>query len=158
MTYKHWPETKHVDARRRYCCLCGQAYAQDEMFFKSATAQPSVSETLTGATSGATATISGASLLSGSYADGTANGTIILEDVNGTFEDGELINGSVSGNGFLVCHYYAKKRYGLSYPETQLIPYGGKEYCPFHFKAKLKEILDKQWIPNIEDKYTGTED
>jgi len=148
--YKHRKETERLDQRWRYCVLCGQNYAQYEIFFTNSI-EPTVGETLTGVTSGKTAVVSEVSRLNGSYALGTANGQVVVTSPSGDFTDGEIINGSVGGDAMMTCHYFAEKRYGISYPESQLVTYEGKEYCREHFGAIARsKIVDKS-IPNIQD-------
>ena len=118
--YKHRKETERLDQRWRYCNLCGEAYAQYEIFFTGATVAPTVAETLTGATSGKTAVVSEVHRMAGTYAAGTAFGQVVVTSPSGDFTDGETINGSVGGAAMLTCHYYAEKRYGITYPESQL--------------------------------------
>ena len=148
--YKHRKETECLDQRWRYCVLCGEAYAQNEMFYTNASAHPTVGETITGVTSGKTGTVSEVSKLNGSFAAGTENGTVVLTSPSGDFTDGETINGSTSGDAFATCHYYMEKRYGITYPESDLVTYEGKEYCRAHFHALRVKIEDKA-IPNIRD-------
>jgi len=119
------------------------------MDFQDSSVEPTVAETLTGVTSAKTATVSSVKLDHGSYAAGTATGTITLTSPSGDFTDGETINGSVGGNAMLVCHAYVPRRSGKSYPESQLVEHDGKYYCRPHFRAYQSKIIDEQ-VPILD--------
>jgi hypothetical protein len=149
--YKHRKETECLGQRWRHCVLCGQNYSQYEIFFTNASAEPAIGEVLTGATSGKTATVSEVNKLNGDASLGTENGMVVVTSPSGDFTDGEILNGSVGGDAMATCHYFAEKRYGISYPESQLVTYEGKEYCREHFGAIARsKIVDKS-VPNITD-------
>lgn len=65
--------------------------------FTSGSAQFTAGETLTGATSGATATVVNEYLDSGTYAGSDGDGAVWISGITGTFV-AENLNGSVSGN------------------------------------------------------------
>jgi len=69
-----------------------------ELGFTAGSSEFQVGETVTGDTSGATGTVIAVDVTSGSWAGSDAAGTILIEDVEGVFEDGEDLNGSVSGD------------------------------------------------------------
>lgn len=68
-------------------------------FTSGGTTAPTIGETITGASSGATAVIVDWSVSSGTWAGGDAAGTLILKQPTGTFTS-ENLNGSVSGSNF----------------------------------------------------------
>lgn len=65
--------------------------------FTSGSTEFTVGETLTGASSSATAKVKAWHKVEGAW-DGDAEGVVFLTDVAGTFTDGEDLNGSVSGD------------------------------------------------------------
>lgn len=66
--------------------------------FDSGSSEITVGETVTGATSGATGTVLAVELSSGSWEGGDAAGTIQIQGMDGLFEDGEELDGSVAGD------------------------------------------------------------
>jgi hypothetical protein len=148
-----WPDIRHVTGTKwRYCVRCGAAYSQYEMDFEGATVAPTVGETLTGATSGKTATVESVTTVNGSYTAHTMRGTIVVTSPSGDFTDGEKINGSSSGAAFLTCRAYIERKYGVRYPETMLSQYNGKDYCHAHFAALAKSVIyDKEGRVDIDD-------
>jgi hypothetical protein len=114
------------------------------MDYYDATVAPTVGETITGVTSGKTATVSSASK--------STAGTMVVASPSGTFTDGELLTGSTSGASFATLRCYIDRRYGFSYPDSTIVEYNGKKYCPEHFRAKVRnEALDEQSIDIREE-------
>jgi len=99
-------------------------------------------ETLTGVTSGKSATVSEVNPLN------SKNGMVVVTNPTGDFIDLEPMTGS--SGAAATCHYYAEKRYGISYPEDQLALYEGKEYCLAHYGALMIKLWDKS-IADIKE-------
>ena len=142
MIYHHRKETECPEKHWRYCVLCGQNYAQQEIFYTNATKVPVLGETLTGVTSGKSATVSEVNPLN------SKNGMVVVTNPTGDFIDLEPMTGS--SGAAATCHYYAEKRYGISYPEDQLALYEGKEYCLAHYGALMIKLWDKS-IADIKE-------
>jgi len=128
----------------RDCELCGTAYKQYEIDFNSGSVEPAAGETLTGATSGETATVSSVNRTSGSWAGGDATGTIIVTSPSDDFTADENINGSVGGNNLGTVILYIQRKYANRYPESMLIKVDGKYMCREHFswRYRPKNISD----------------
>jgi hypothetical protein len=144
--YEHYDPCDVHDVKWDYCAACGMAYSQHEIDFESCTLAPTVGETLTGVTSGKTATVASSSKMNGTYAGGDARGTIVVTSPSGDFTDGESMNGSTSGSGFAVCRCYMDRDYGIKYPDFALMEFRGSKYCRPHFRAKQKILLDEQVV------------
>ena len=69
-------------------CACGEVFT---LGYDTGASRISVGDTVTGATSGATAYAAGVTLASGSWAGGDAAGTLSLRRLSGVFQDGELL-------------------------------------------------------------------
>ena len=153
MKYLAWPDVRHLaDLKYRWCVRCGAAYDCYEMDFESASAAPTVGETLTGATSGKTSVVESFTKSSGAYAGGTARGTIVVTSPSGDYTDGEAINGSSGGAGFLTCRAYVQRRYGHRYPDSMLSTIDGKDYCPPHAASHIKSVIyDRDGRVDIDD-------
>lgn len=145
-TYEYRDPKEVLEQKWRWCVKCGQNFTQYEMDFLEGQVAPTVGETLTGQTSGKTATVVSVELMNGSYAAHTARGTVVLSSPTGDFTDNELVNGSTSGTGKLRCRTYLERRYGIPYPESSLSTWKGKEYCPFHARALRHTQWDEQKI------------
>ena len=78
--------------------------------FDSGSVEPTVGETVTGATSTDTAIVYSVTLSSGSWAVGNAAGNLVLISPTGykadysIFADNELLNGSTAGNNFATAN------------------------------------------------------
>ena len=144
MRYERHDPERELDQEWRYCCICGLNWVYYEMDFENASVEPTVGETLTGATSGKTATVSVVTLDHGTYLAGTATGTIRLTSPSGDFTTAEAINGSTGGDAMITCRAYVPRRYGRTYPESSLVTHHGKDYCVPHFRAYSAKIRDDQ--------------
>ena len=150
--YLHPTPDKVYDLKYRFCVRCGASYSAFEMDFASASAAPTVGETLTGATSGKTATVSSFTKASGEYTGATARGNIVVTSPSGEFTDGELINGSTGGAAFLTCRAYIERKYGFRYPDSMLAQHDGKDYCQPHSTAHVRSVLlDRDGRIDIDD-------
>lgn len=128
------------------CAACGPARLFVRLLFTSATSEPQLGETLTGAGSGCTGIVDRVHLYSGSYAAGTAAGDVLLLSPTGydigtqlCFTKGEAINGSVSGAAFMACDPETQgllSRSGRLYREGDTSLKDGKRYCHFHYHYK----------------------
>ena len=84
--------------------MCGPFYNLVEIRFDAGKVEPTVAETITGATSGDTGVVAAVVLESGTYVGEDAVGTISLSspagmDANGLWgTDDELLNGSSGGD------------------------------------------------------------
>ena len=152
MTFYQHPDHKVYDRKYRFCVRCGASYSDFEMDFESATAAPTVGETLTGATSSKTSTVASFTKASGEYAAGTARGNIVVTSPSGDYTDGEKVNGSTGGAAFLTCRAYIERKYGIRYPDSMLAQYNGKDYCLPHFQALAKStIVDREGRVDIDE-------
>ena len=146
MRLVHHDTGRELDQEWDFCNKCGQTYTAYEMDFANSSVEPTVGETLTGVTSGKTATVSTVTKVSGTYAAGTATGTIVVTSPSGDFTDGETINGSTGGAAMLVCRVYVPREYGRAYPVSALVEYQGTLYYRPHFRAFAHTIEDAQTI------------
>lgn len=137
------------------CHICGTPRYWAVIHFDSGSVAPTVSETVTGATTGDTGTIDTVTLSSGTYAGGDAVGVIVLKDVSGysrdtmlIFQDDENLNGSTSGNNFATVNGTpGMTKNGRLYPDWATVEYEGRRYCLDHFQWRWeKEWLDDEKI------------
>jgi len=135
----------------RSCVFCGASYKRVELRFDSGSVEPTADETFTGATSGATGVVVGTTLISGTYAAGTAVGIVELSSPTGItsktddddvvvgindvcFSDDEAINGSTAGDDIMTAKGDGTvKKYGNFYPASLLVERDGKYYCLAHY-------------------------
>lgn len=115
---------------------------QTRLDYNTKTAGWTNGETVTGATSGATATIS---VLGG--APGAAAGTLILTAVTGTFQAGEALNGSTSGS-----------HVALATAPQYVVTAGGNQFCqitsiPDGTHVNVRKLPDPGNV--LEDKAGG---
>lgn len=137
-----------------YCSMCGRPEYMALLYFKQASVQPTIGETITGGTSGATGVIDDFELLDGAW-DGTGEGYIYLTSPTGMnkrllsiFSDGEALSGSISGSNFAYADGDGSVLInGLLYPLEDLSEYNGKKYCPKHIK--LFEGEAEENLPDI---------
>lgn len=127
------------------CALCGAAYDMVEIVFTSGgITAPVADETLTGATSGATAIVDTVKLISGAWGAGTAAGIIwctspsVFDSDTGHWgTSGENINGSTAGDNCLTMTLYGnKKSYGRYYSEDDIVERDGTYLCLAHNSAR----------------------
>ena len=122
----------------RPCVLCGTLLKRVEVDFDDGGVEPTVGETVTGATSGDTGIITEVVLYSGSYAAGDAAGVIVMStytgDASGVWgQADENLNGSTAGDDFATTMYAgAVKKSGMMYPTNQMVRIDGKWYCKPH--------------------------
>jgi hypothetical protein len=138
-----------------HCAVCGPIEETIELDYDEGGNEPTVGDTLTGATTGDTGVVSEVILRSGAWASGTAAGTIIMtsgtgvdDDSMSSFKDNENITNTTAGNtvgktegvGIL-------KRTGFYYPSEDLIEVDGQHYCRKHYLLKFpKKFLDEMDI------------
>jgi hypothetical protein len=118
----------------RSCVTCGMDFIRYELQFDAGSVAPTVGETITGAT--CTGVVTASALESGSYAAGTAVGTLELSGVTGAaddlaFVDNENLVGSSTFRGVANTKAIGK-HYGLFYPESSLTERDGRWYCRTH--------------------------
>lgn len=152
-----WPKAP-IQGRKYYACwLCGKTYTYYELQFDAGAVEPTVGETLTGASSGDTGVVVSVTLESGTYAAGTAVGTVELSSVTGAssddqleaFEDNESITGSTGGAGMMTTNGEARKKvYGRLYPDTELAFRDGHYYCRDHYEYKYRIEDRADWARN----------
>jgi hypothetical protein len=127
------------DAQHYPCTLCGNRHTTVEFWFDSGSVEPTVGETLTGATSGDTGVVVSSTLYTGTFAGGDAKGTVELSDATGVslrfaFEEDEAINGSTGGDNMMTTDSVgSEKVYGRLYPDDATAMYNGKRYCLPHY-------------------------
>lgn len=142
------------------CVLCGTRRIRGLVHFDSGSVAPTLSETITGATSGDTMVALKYVLISGTFAGGDAVG--IIEGTSPTgyddgnleiFQDNENLNGSTAGSNFATVNKTgAVSISGRLVSDSELVEYQGKQYCKSHFKFKFEH----DWIDEAEvDKTEG---
>lgn len=145
-----------------YCVWCGPQSIRSILHFDSGSSEPTVGETVTGATSGDTGVLAEVNLVTGSWAGGDAAGVFVLNTLTGSsindkcnayvFSDDENLNGSTTGNNFATANGAGSvTRTGIMYPESDLVFYRGKNYCRPHFEWRYKtEFIDDQKLKDLE--------
>jgi len=137
------PEGVNLASGKKWytCRLCGSAYDEVDLPYKLGTTTPIVGQTITGATSGATAVVNNIKLVSGSWAGGTAAGTIRGTSPSAfDFDTGhwgtedEVVTSSTGS--FTLDGYGHKKSYGRYYPEGEVIERDGSYFCLAHYAAR----------------------
>ncbi len=124
------------------CGICGPHLRQIHLNFTSGSVEPTVGETFTGATSGATGVVVETVLASGTYG-GDAAGYVTLssgtgvdsEDKDWGTED-EAINGSDGGDDMLTMGTAWEYTSGLLYPQSQIVERDGRFLCIWHHSFK----------------------
>ena len=158
------PDAINLASGKKYytCRLCGASYDEMELPYKLGGTAPVVGETITGATSGATAVVDNIKLISGAW-DGTAAGILWCTSpsafdfdtghwgyVNPTTGVGEAITGSTAAS-FTLDGYGHKKSYGRYYPEDEIVERDGTYLCLAHDQAR-HSFKDKDEIDaNIDE-------
>ena len=150
------------------CCRCGAKYKHAQVWFDSGSAEPTVGEVLTGATSSDTGVVVGTQLHSGTYAGGDAAGVVTLSTLTGAstdsdtlletvFQNDENLNGSTGGANMMTVNGtpYVNK-YGRLYPDSEIVEFRGKRYCREHFEAVWKNKLIDENIIDINEDDRGT--
>lgn len=143
-----WPKVEATGEPYRSCRMCGAKVTRVELKFGLGSVAPTVGETLTGGTSGATGVVEEIELMSGTYAGGDASGYIMLTSPTGIDDDtglsysaGESINGSTGGVGMMTATYAGlRKVYGRMWPESALVQVDGGYYCRYHHDFKYGPI------------------
>src|SRR5574343_779257 len=150
-----WPRKDCRNERYYSCVLCGPQYLRYELQYDGAAANPTLGETITGVTSGATGVFTSWAHESGSHAAATAAGTVELSNVTGAtaglaFTDNEPLSGS---DGFLATAngQAIEKVYGLKYPEGDSVERDGKRYCAFHYELRFRKRDADADIINIDE-------
>ena len=80
-------------------------HAVGELEFDSGSIEPLVGDILTGVTSGATAKVVSVTKDGGTWEGGDADGSIVLEDYEGCFNDDEEVAGSTGGDNVLTVNH-----------------------------------------------------
>lgn len=155
--HSRYPHGRHIgwDA----CHLCGTKFFRVELFFNSGSVEPQEDEILTGATSAHTGTVEEAILEDGAWADGDAEGRVILTDATGMdledytcFQADENVNGSVGGSNILTLTFTgAVKMYAILHPKYSLIERDGAKYCPVHYVFRFGPIDRDELVMDIEE-------
>ena len=144
------------------CQICGTTLDRVEVLYNTASVEPTVGETITGATSGDTGVVEENVHYMGTYAGGDATGVIVLKNYTGAsegecFSSAEHLNGSTAGNNFATTTQAgAVKKSGIMWPRNQMARIDGKLYCKVHAKMVLSaETLDvEKYVPEeINDEY-----
>lgn len=135
----------------RACVLCDQRRTESEFHYNSGSTEPTVGETLTGATSSETGVFVSLTRTSGSWAGGNAAGSIIISSAGDIVAD-ENINGSTGGSNMLTA--ITNKRditTGQLWPMSHIVEYEGKYYCREHFKWRYRKKFLDEYIPDIDE-------
>lgn len=147
----------------RPCVLCQPKHKDAEVFFDSGSVEPTVGETLTGATSADTGVVVDTQLYDGSWADGDAEGVVTLTTLTGTstdsdtlvetvFQDNENLNGSTAGDNCMTVDGTPQvNKYGRLYPQGQMVYRDGQWFCNAHahYRYHHKDIDD--YYPTIDE-------
>jgi len=152
-----WPKSFHQ--RHLYCTTCsGDIYKTVELRFDSGSVLPVAGETLTGATSADTGVVVSVALESGTWAGGTAAGTVYLSSPTGIGEDGECfdddetVNGSTGGTNILTANGDGiTKSEGMPYPEGAGGYFEGRFYCSTHLNFMLGRDKYNYRLGNLGD-------
>lgn len=132
------------------CRLCTTKWVTAELKFDSGSVEPTVDETLTGATSENTGVVTEVEdLISGSWAGGDAAGYLHMDTLVGDdpeqysiFSDNELINGGTAGDNCLTVDGQGNvKIWAILWPKRMLTKFRGFYYCPEHAKFRMRPIL-----------------
>jgi hypothetical protein len=136
------PDAINLASGKKYytCRQCGSAYDEVDIPYKLGTATPTVGQTITGATSGATAVVNNIKLVSGAWS-GTATGTIrgtspsaFDFDTGHWGTENEVVTSSTGS--FTLDGYGHKKSYGRYYPEDEIVERDGTYLCLAHNSAR----------------------
>ena len=136
------PDAINLASGKKYytCRLCGASYDEMELPYKLGGTAPVVGETITGATSGATAVVDNIKLISGAW-DGTAAGILWCTSPSAfDFDTGhwgtknEVVTSSTGS--FTLDGYGHKKSYGRYYPEDEIVERDGTYLCLAHNSAR----------------------
>jgi len=159
------------DAEEKWteCCLCGARLRTAIVYFDSGSVEPTADsysagewtggETITGATSGDTGVVHRITRTAGAWADGDAEGVIILRSPTGydasqlsIFENDELLNGATAGNNFATVNGTgALSISGRLIADKDIVHYQGRDYCRAHFKFKFAHEWDDENIPDHDE-------
>ncbi len=122
------------------CVFCGKKHIQVDLKFNSGSVEPTVGETLTGATSTSTAVVVATVLTSGTWAGSDAAGWVTCSspsawdgDTGRWGSENEAITGSVSAV-FTLSRYGIIKKYGTLHASGDLIERDGRRYCKEHYR------------------------
>lgn len=134
-----------TNAGWRACRVCGTQAFNGLVYFDSGSIEPTVGETITGATSGSSGVLETVYLRSGTYAGGDAAGCLELTSATGyerenytMFQDNEALNGSTSGADFCTAAGAGSVIInGVLYPQEDMVEYMGQWYCRPHFEWKF---------------------
>jgi len=159
--------SKKLGEKWKHCYYCDSLWYRAVLNFDSGSVEPTVGETLTGATSGDTGVVTDSTLTSGTYAGGDAVGWVEMSDVTGAdseqgqvFQDDETINGSTGGSDIMTANGVGiYQQYGLIFPKKDMIKYRGQWHCTEHFEWRWKRTWDEENRMNLADleKDRGTE-
>jgi len=141
------------------CHLCGNKFYRVELFFNSGSVEPQEDEVLTGATSAHTGTVEEVILEDGAWADGDAEGRVILTGATGMdledytcFQADENVNGSVGGSNMLTLPYVgAVKMYAILHPKGSLIERDGDKYCSVCYAFRFGPKDRDETVMDIEE-------
>jgi len=163
------------------CYLCqNNKYKRVFIEFTSGSEEPSEDNTLTGATSGASATVAqvgstatvNVHLYSGTWAGGDAAGHLELKSYASSDADSynrwgtenENLNSTATNNVMTLSGYGHTKVYALLYPEDSLVDidsgkYAGRKLCVAHANAFLpRQAMDDVELDLTEDEREGGDD
>jgi hypothetical protein len=145
------------------CYMCGPVKYRALVYYDSGSVTPTVGETLTGATSGHTATVEGYTITTAGATE--AIGVLELDDPVGynsedlsIFSDNENLNGSTGGVNMMTVNGAGSViRYGRMYPDSGLIEYEGRKYCREHFAFRFAhDWVDESRVDTSSENERGT--
>jgi hypothetical protein len=150
---------------RRSCHMCGTEFKRVELPFDSGSTEPTVGETLTGATSGDTGVVVSTKVYDGTWAGGDAEGYVALSTFTGDdfdtgtiYQDNETITGSTGGaNMMTVDGQGAVTKYGRFYRESQLVRREGRYYCTPHYTWRFRNKDYDDIKLDLDENYRGPE-
>ncbi len=154
-----YPANEYEHTRYRACHIHGPLIKQVELRITSGSVEPTVGETVTGATSGDTGVVLGVHLESGTWAGGDAVATVYINNHTGVDADTgewgsgtENINGSTSGSNWGTRFVAPEQSSGRIFPEQEMVFVDGDWFCNDCYRRRYpKKYLDEWQIPDDDD-------
>ena len=129
-----WPNADTENEKYHPCRMEGNSVVRVEL---KLSVEPTVGETITGASSGATGVVEEVVTEGAATYAMLTSPTGIDSDTGTAFTSGENLNGSTSGAAFATASQVGlKKSYGRLFPESALVQEDGGYYCKFHHAMK----------------------
>ena len=154
-----YPNPNFEGARYRECRIHGPVIKQVELRITSGSVEPTVGETITGATSGDTGVVTSVHLESGTWAGGDAIATVYMNGHTGIDADTgewgsttETLNGSTSGSDWATRYVAPEQVYGRLFAEQEMVNVDGEWFCMDCYRRRYpKKYLDEYQITDDDD-------